>query len=38
MLHTFKKKSKRGIKTPNEEIHIIKQRLKRAKEIAEGRK
>ncbi len=38
MLHTFQKKSKKGIKTPKEEIEIVKQRLKRAKEIAEGRK
>ncbi|WP_230407989.1 hypothetical protein [Candidatus Kuenenia stuttgartiensis] len=37
MLHTFKKKSKKGIKTPKEEIEVIKQRLKRAKEIAEGK-
>ncbi len=33
MLHTFKKKSKKGIKTPKEEIKIIKQRIVRAKEI-----
>ena len=31
---TFKKKSKKGIKTPKEEIEVIKQRLKIAKEIA----
>lgn len=37
VLHTFKKKSKKGIKTPREEIVVIKQRLKRAKEIAEGK-
>lgn len=37
VLHTFKKKSKKGIKTPKEEIEVIKQRLKRAKEIAEGK-
>ncbi|MCK4762371.1 MAG: type II toxin-antitoxin system RelE/ParE family toxin [Candidatus Aminicenantes bacterium] len=34
VLHTFKKKSKRGIKTPKEDIEIIRQRLKRAQEIA----
>ena len=28
ILHCFQKKSKRGIKTPKEEIEIIKQRLK----------
>jgi len=38
MLHTFKKKSKKGIKTPKEEIEIVKQRLKNAKKIAEERK
>jgi len=34
VLHAFKKKSKKGIKTPKPEIEIIKQRLKRAKELA----
>lgn len=37
VLHVFKKKSKTGIRTPKEEIEVIKQRLKRAKEIAEGK-
>ena len=37
VLHSFKKKSKKGIKTPKEEIEIIKRRLKIAKEIAEGK-
>lgn len=37
VLHSFKKKSKKGIKTPKEEIKVIKQRLRRAKEIAEGK-
>ena len=37
VLHAFKKKSKKGIKTPKEEIALIKNRLKRAKEIAEGK-
>ncbi len=36
VLHAFKKKSKKGIKTPKEEIEVIRQRLKRAKELAEG--
>ena len=36
VLHAFQKKSKTGIKTPKEDIAVIKQRLKRAKEIAEG--
>jgi phage-related protein len=30
VLHTFKKKSKRGIKTPLSDIDLIKQRLKTA--------
>jgi phage-related protein len=34
ILHTFKKKSKKGIKIPKEDIETIKQRLKRAQEIA----
>ena len=34
ILHTFKKKSKKGIKIPKEDLEIIKQRLKRAKEIS----
>ena len=33
MLHVFKKKSKKGIKIPKEDIEIIRQRLKQAKEI-----
>lgn len=35
VLHAFKKKSKKGIKTPKSEITIIRQRLQRAKELAE---
>lgn len=35
VLHCFKKKSTRGIRTPKREIDLIKQRLKRAKEIEE---
>lgn len=37
VLHSFQKKSKRGISTPKEEINIIKQRLKIAKEHAQER-
>lgn len=33
VLHAFQKKSKRGIKTPQKEIDLIKRRLKRAKEM-----
>ena len=33
VLHAFQKKSKQGIKTPKQEIDLIKQRLKEAKEI-----
>ena len=32
VLHAFKKKSKRGIKTPKQEIDLIKRRLQRAEE------
>lgn len=32
VLHAFKKKAKRGIKTPQQEIDLIKARLKRAEE------
>ena len=38
ILHTFKKKSKKGIKIPSEDIEVIRQRLKRAREIAKGGK
>ena len=34
VLHCFQKKSKRGIKTPQKEINIIRQRLKIAQEIS----
>lgn len=34
VLHCFKKKSKTGIKTPKEDIDLIKQRLKQAKELS----
>lgn len=32
VLHSFKKKSKKGAKTPRREIALIKERLKRAEE------
>lgn len=37
VLHAFQKKSKTGIKTPKQEIDLIKQRLALAKEIARSR-
>lgn len=33
VLHAFQKKSKKGIKTPRHEIELIKDRLKRLKEM-----
>lgn len=33
VLHAFQKKSKTGIKTPREEIDVVRERLKRLKEI-----
>jgi len=36
VLHAFKKKSKKGIKTPKNEIETIKNRLKAATEIEYG--
>lgn len=38
VLHTFKKKSKKGIKTPKEDIEVIRQRLKRGQEIARSKR
>lgn len=35
VLHSFKKKSKTGIKTPQPDIDLIKRRLSKAKEYAE---
>ena len=32
VLHAFQKKSKRGIATPRKELHVIEERLKRARE------
>lgn len=34
VLHVFQKKSKKGIETPQKEINLIKERLKRAKELS----
>lgn len=34
VLHVFQKKSKAGIKTPQQDIHLIEQRLRDAKEDA----
>ena len=36
VLHAFQKKSKKGISTPKEDVDLIKQRLKEAKEIAKN--
>ena len=36
VLHAFQKKSNKGISTPKEDVELIKQRLKEAKEIAKG--
>lgn len=36
VLHVFQKKSKSGIKTPQEELELIKRRLKTAQVIARG--
>lgn len=33
VIHCFQKKSKRGIKTPKEDIELVKQRLKLLKEL-----
>lgn len=33
VLHAFQKKSKTGIKTPREEINLVRERLKKLKEI-----
>jgi phage-related protein len=35
VLHVFQKKSKRGIEMPKQEVNLIRERLKRAKEIAD---
>ena len=36
VLHAFQKKSKKGIQTPKKEINLIKRRLQRAQELAQG--
>ncbi len=36
VLHCFKKKAKRGIKTPKIDMDVIRQRLKEAKELNKG--
>ena len=36
VLHAFQKKSKKGISTPQEDVDLIKQRLKEAKELAKN--
>jgi len=33
ILHAFQKKSQRGIKTPEHEVELVRERLKRLKEI-----
>ena len=33
VLHAFQKKSKRGIETPQQDMELIRQRLKRAEEL-----
>lgn len=33
VIHAFQKKSRRGIKTPQKEIELIRQRIKRLKEL-----
>lgn len=38
VLHVFQKKSKTGRKTPQQDIELIKQRLKEAERIAKGEK
>jgi phage-related protein len=37
VLHVFQKKSKRGIATPNHELDLIRERLKRAEKLYTGR-
>ena len=36
VLHAFLKKSKKGIKTPKEDVDLIKRRLNEAKEVAKS--
>jgi phage-related protein len=37
VLHVFRKKSKKGIRTPQSEIELVRQRLKRAMELHKER-
>jgi phage-related protein len=37
VIHAFQKKSKAGIKTPQKEIDLVRERLKRLKEVLYGR-
>lgn len=37
VLHCFKKKSKQGVKTPRQDMAVIRQRLRLARELAEER-
>jgi phage-related protein len=37
VLHSFQKKSKSGIKTPQEDVNLIRQRLKRAQQDYESK-
>jgi phage-related protein len=37
VLHVFQKKSKKGVRTPQSEIELVRQRLKRAAELHEQR-
>ena len=36
VIHAFRKKARRGIKTPQKEIELIRQRIKRLKEILQN--
>lgn len=38
MIHAFQKKSKEGIKTPQRELNVIQERLKRVQEIENEKK
>ena len=37
VLHCFKKKAKRGIRTPREDMDLIRRRLRQAQELAKER-
>jgi phage-related protein len=38
VLHAFQKKSKKGIKTPKEEITVLKERLKKLKAMLQDKR